>query len=269
MAVPSAVPTFGSITSVSDMLERIRFGLRMDGQHSPISRRWFWMLNEPLRLANFAYAPHPAMDTISVSARTARMLFWLLVLFVCNNVYFELLGDSLGDPTLRSDFGPAENGSYWRRFAIPCLMVPFCEESIFRLGLRNASYLFFWGVPIVAALYYFSFDRSLIPVTAVAVYFARIALTLSINKGTSLRQIANERFEHAYRWALWGYTLAFGFSHVANFTEGVTMQTVLFILPHTFTGLVLGYLRIKDGIWFALVLHGSFNFIYLMWDGVL
>jgi hypothetical protein len=73
-------------------------------------------------------------------------------------------------------------------------------------------------------------------------------------------------FGSFYPAVFWSYTVAFGFSHIGNFADGVTINNILFIVPHTLTGLVLGYIRIKDGLGYAVVLHGCINYLHENWS---
>jgi hypothetical protein len=212
----------------------------------------------------FACRPQPdEKEAASALQRVARLTFWLLWIFICGSIYF----DTVGDVVLKSDaIAAGESETFLESLLLDCAMVPLVEELMFRSGLKSPPYSMCWGVLAVGVLYYFSFDHSLVAIAIVAIYFTWFLSGLYRRRDSSPRQFVNEYFGLFYPAVFWSYTVAFGFSHIGNFADGVTINNILFIVPHTLTGLVLGYIRIKDGLGYAVVLHGCINYLHENWS---
>ena len=58
------------------------------------------------------------------------------------------------------------------------------------------------------------------------------------------------------------FTLLFGFYHITNFelTPTVLYLSPLLVSPQLFIGLLLGYIRIRLGLHWAILLHSAYNF---------
>jgi hypothetical protein len=225
--------------------------------------RSVWLLKEPLRLARFACRPRPGeKEAASTLQRIARLAFWMLFVFISDSIYFGLLGDAARSPDV---VAAEESRTFFESLLLECTVAPLLEELIFRAGLKSPLYSLCWGVLTVGALYYFAFDRAPFAIATVAIYFTCLLIAFYRRSDASPRQFVNENFGLFYPAVFWSYAVAFGFLHIANLADGVTPHNIPFILPHTLSGLILGYVRIKDGLASAVVLHGCMNCLYQDW----
>ncbi|MHA7820298.1 MAG: CPBP family glutamic-type intramembrane protease [Erythrobacter sp.] len=65
-------------------------------------------------------------------------------------------------------------------------------------------------------------------------------------------------FAWAFPLLFWLSTLAFALVHLANFKEGGAVLLAL-VLPQFVLGALLGYVRVRIGLWAAIVLHSAHN----------
>ncbi|WP_341222053.1 CPBP family intramembrane glutamic endopeptidase [Polaribacter atrinae] len=71
----------------------------------------------------------------------------------------------------------------------------------------------------------------------------------------------------SFKYAFYIFTLIFGFIHISNFeiTTNVLLLSPILILPQLLVGGYFGYIRVKFGLLWAMLLHGSYNgFLFLM-----
>lgn len=61
------------------------------------------------------------------------------------------------------------------------------------------------------------------------------------------------------------FTLAFGFYHITNFelTPTVLYLSPILVSPQLFIGLLLGYIRVRLGLVWAMMLHGCYNLVLI------
>ncbi|QVY66969.1 CPBP family intramembrane glutamic endopeptidase [Polaribacter sp. Q13] len=72
---------------------------------------------------------------------------------------------------------------------------------------------------------------------------------------------------NSFKYAFYIFTLIFGFIHISNFkiTTNVLLLSPLLILPQLLVGGYFGYIRVKFGLLWSILLHGSYNgFLFLM-----
>lgn len=57
----------------------------------------------------------------------------------------------------------------------------------------------------------------------------------------------------------WLAASAFALIHIANFSEGSILMLLPLVLPQFVLGTLLGYVRVKIGLWSAILLHAAHN----------
>ena len=158
-------------------------------------------------------------------------------------------------------------------FLILALFGPVIEETLFRLWLSLKKTHVFIALTTMslilitkyhhASLYAFKLDKD---------FFYRIILALAggsafflLFKMSFFRDLANKHFKLFY----WMSCCGFGLIHIANFVPlklYVLWAYPFFVLPQLVLGFILGYIRIKDGFFWALLVHCIINlptaFIY-------
>lgn len=69
-----------------------------------------------------------------------------------------------------------------------------------------------------------------------------------------------------FKIAFYTLTLLFGFVHISNFeiTKNMLFLSPLLVLPQTLLGGYLGYIRVRFGLQWSVLLHGTYNFFFLL-----
>jgi hypothetical protein len=72
----------------------------------------------------------------------------------------------------------------------------------------------------------------------------------------------NSRF---FPYIFYGITLLFGFYHITNFelSRQVLLLSPLLVAPQLCVGVFLGYIRVRFGLLWAMLLHALYNFALL------
>ena len=156
-------------------------------------------------------------------------LIYLLVFII-----FNLLG--------QSEDSQINNESMVMLFFGACIMAPIFEEFLFRYPLiYKRNYL-----------------------------FLALSEVVRLKRGTNQieHRILAKRFYKKY-FVIFFYlmAIAFSISHISrfNYTEMSNYQLIfqLITLPQLIAGLILGYVRIRVGIFFSILLHAFFNLFLL------
>lgn len=147
-------------------------------------------------------------------------------------------------------------GMMWL-FAV--FIAPVAEELIFRAGLRNATYLMFVGPGVVAAMAgtaWLVAAWALVAAACLIVWRKTLALP-----GERVRRA--RQFSQRYGAWFWLYTLAFGLMHIGNYQPeaGQWLWLPLLVVPQIITGVMLGYLRNRNGLYSAMLAHFALNFM--------
>ena len=68
-----------------------------------------------------------------------------------------------------------------------------------------------------------------------------------------------------FAYIFYAFTLVFGFYHIINFeiTKTVLLLSPLLVAPQICVGVFLGYMRIRFGLLWAILLHSLYNLILL------
>lgn len=146
-------------------------------------------------------------------------------------------------------------------FLTAVLWAPVVEELLFRYGLRRPQ-LSWWLIPVMV----------FVVVTGPALH--SIVLLLLVLMFIVMLDIWRlTTYEHALKWrwrvyyrqffplVFHGSVLVFAALHLWNFrlNEMNWWLMPLLVLPQWFTGMVLGWMRVRDGIGVAIVMHMVFN----------
>ncbi len=127
--------------------------------------------------------------------------------------------------------------------AFAVVFAPIAEETIFRLPLRwPRAYLF----RILLFPIYITGPNSL--------------------QGT--KASIHQWWNRNYRFIFYGVAIAFGLIHATNFlSSGSSSQMLLWapllVLPQVLLGVLLGFIRLRLGFWWAILTHALHNFIFM------
>ncbi|MFK7811257.1 MAG: CPBP family intramembrane glutamic endopeptidase [Maribacter sp.] len=66
-----------------------------------------------------------------------------------------------------------------------------------------------------------------------------------------------------FKYIFYALTLIFGFYHITNFeiTTTVLLLSPLLVAPQISVGALLGFIRVRFGLWWAILLHAVYNLI--------
>ena len=194
------------------------------------------------------------------NVRFTRLLQWAALLWLANLFVFGPLAVSA-----------AEMGGAQHRLSLlnlpwmqALIWAPIVEELTFRHALRRPAMLW-WFVPLMASVIVqgAGFASGLLAAAALLLCLA----PLWSPSGTALRgawRLSWARRRQVLRWYPWLYhlsSIAFGAVHLYNFHLHEMPATLmpLLVLPQWFTGLVLGWMRVRRGIGASMLLHALFN----------
>jgi len=184
-----------------------------------------------------------------------RLLQWAALLWVVNLFVFgpvAVTAAGLGGSEHRLDIHniPWLAGMIW---------APVVEELAFRYGLRRPVHIL-WFTPLafVAVLFgWHAWTAGLVVSILGLAWWASLKWPAPLAARAPLHRAYNRHFGLVF------YVSALGFAamHLNNFRLGDTPFWLMpaLVLPQFFTGLVLGWLRVRQGIGAAIVLHAMFN----------
>ncbi|GET22751.1 CPBP family glutamic-type intramembrane protease [Prolixibacter denitrificans] len=179
-----------------------------------------------------------------------RVFFWAILLVIPRGIIGLFY-------TLKA-VRPADG--YWGLFAFFVIIAPIVEETLFRLWLRpqKKNFIFFSGISAVVSINELVEARYL---------NAGILMVLTCISLLFIYQVRYRKL--LQRWILRHFGLlfyisfiSFGLLHINNIRPlpaPVLLLAPLITLPQIFTGGALGYIRMKYGIVYSMLLHSIFN----------
>lgn len=150
----------------------------------------------------------------------------------------------------------AEDLPVWYLPFAAVVMAPLLEESIFRLPLRAFWINLFISAALIAlgALGAVSNPSILLLLLACAILVAVYAK----DKGSRLNtlQAFYNRFSFIIFYAI---AILFGAAHIANYDPEVWKFLPVLVLPQVVIGLLLGFVRLRYGLTWSILLHALHN----------
>lgn len=69
------------------------------------------------------------------------------------------------------------------------------------------------------------------------------------------------KYKKQFKYIFYTFAILFGYIHITNFeiTTNVILLSPILVLPQIILGLILGYLRVKIGLVYAMLLHALYN----------
>ncbi|MCF8714017.1 CPBP family intramembrane metalloprotease [Joostella atrarenae] len=151
-------------------------------------------------------------------------------------------------------------------FFLIVLFGPLVEELIFRLSLRYnplflSTSISFFSYYILRAL------RSKISFLddSNSIYISiGISLIIGVIFYFIIRKTAIEKYwKLHFKWIYYASVVLFAFLHVFNYelSNSDLFFIPLIVFPQFLDGIVLGYIRIKNGFWYSVLFHSFNNFV--------
>jgi len=152
-------------------------------------------------------------------------------------------------------------------FFMVAILAPLLEETIFRLFLRFHTLTLFASI-LAGALFFIPRNEgvSLWIVSGVFafIFLGLVGLYLQPEHATKVLK----KFWEQHFWVLYyASVLIFGLAHISNYNLPVWKLTLLapiLVLPQILLGFILGYLRIRFGFVYAVLLHAFHNGILIL-----
>lgn len=140
---------------------------------------------------------------------------------------------------------------------------PIIEELIFRAGLRKITYSLFLG-PLAIVLFAVNTFTGLMVFVALCLFVAVVGImhARSMVKNHTARLRFMRLFITNYARIFWLYCFLFAFLHITTFQLNGPWSLLVFILvlPQFISGVVMGYLRLRDGLRSSCLMHSLMNF---------
>lgn len=190
-----------------------------------------------------------------VSVPFKRLLQWAALLWVTNLLVFgpvAVAAAGLGGSEHRLNVYniPWLTGLIW---------APVVEELAFRYGLRRPVHIaWFTPLALVAVLFgWHAWTAGVVLLILVLAWGAARRWPAPVAARSGLHRTYSRHFG----WIFYVSAIGFAAMHLYNFRLGDTPLWLMpaLVLPQFFTGLVLGWLRVRQGIGTAIVLHTMFN----------
>jgi membrane protease YdiL (CAAX protease family) len=142
--------------------------------------------------------------------------------------------------------------------ALVVIGAPVMEELVFRGWLSGRPQHMLALAATIAGFVGFGLVHRSGMVTGLAVMgagalLAALALTLLRNRGPM------RWFSAIFPLLFWIATLSFALVHLANFDKGSLAVLLPLVLPQLVLGMLVGYLRVRIGLWAAILLHAAHN----------
>ncbi len=221
-------------------------------------RSWAAFVRHPALPDRADLRPVPAFKTVITlfGLDLALMALLLGALSIATSVGFKMPEHVLGE----LDLSPG-------LVAIIVLGGPIVEEIIFRGWLSGRiGHILATPLSIAALLAFitggaaFATDlgraQTFLLVGAVCAVLAVAALFFFRNRD------ALRFFQRHFGWFYWFSVLAFAAIHVSNFASAGLVVAPL-VLPQFMLALILGYLRVKHGLWSSMLTHMLHNTVFI------
>lgn len=151
-------------------------------------------------------------------------------------------------------------------FLLVAVVMPALEELAFRLWLVYTPQYFLISLWLVAIFMH----STLMQVGGAYLGYGILGVATLITiwllafKETAQRSM-HKLYIHHYGWIFYGATALFALLHLINFKPDpqILLFAPLLVLPQLLLGLVLGYLRVKLSMIWAIALHGMYNALIL------
>lgn len=216
----------------------------------------------------FVVHPKPSLKSNEpVRFKVVTSVFLFLIKFTFSILIASLVG-LFYEPQNLTDQSMSERFSPLLYLAVGGLILPFFEEMLFRLSLIfKPIYL---SLSLACGSYYlltklvFESKLSLVDDTflmRVGVGLAVGLISFLIFRNSLIKQFLSEFWKNKFTLIYYASAVIFAWLHVFNFELSLLNLLLMPILtlPQLFSGLISGYLRIRFGFLYPLMLHVGTN----------
>ncbi len=154
--------------------------------------------------------------------------------------------------------------SLWKIFILAVIIAPIFEELVFRYYLTKPV-LVFIALPIIVALGSMAlYSNGSLSLFALLLLLIASSLTILVLFWKSVNLIEQLKIWYQDKFPYIFYTSAalFAFIHIYNFHDMMPWYyTPILVFPQFFIGLYLGYLRVRNGLSYSILVHAINNAI--------
>jgi hypothetical protein len=222
-----------------------------------------------------AFLKHPVeefADNYKIGTKIKWLFFLLLIdlILMYILIFFQNLPVKYGfiDNDQNLMVQRISKGNIYFLTLIVSVAAPIMEELIFRLPLRLKKYNFIPFILIVLLLNSLGiinhYTNGLSWYYVLPVFITVLALIVVFTP-TYFSKISTY-LKSKYGWYFYFIALLFGFYHLINyrFTIQVLFFAPLLVLPQIVAGLLLGYIRIRFGFIWGILLHAIHNLLFIL-----
>lgn len=145
-------------------------------------------------------------------------------------------------------------------FGSVVIVAPVVEELIFRLQLKSYSL----AVIFYAGLGVFFLNKLFTGFTLGISVFAVLSIAVVVFLWLWESKTKRTRFVNVYfKYHFYFTAIIFGLVHISNYNNPFKFgfSVLLLVLPQTFVGFILGYVRMRFGVSKSIIMHAAYNFI--------
>ncbi|MEW7280691.1 CPBP family intramembrane glutamic endopeptidase [Aquimarina sp. 2201CG1-2-11] len=155
----------------------------------------------------------------------------------------------------------------WVTLFLAIIIVPIIEELVFRFPLKYRQWIFNILIPvyiICIGCFFIDFNSPTNSITAVGFMLISLIVFGVYNRRitASIARIWNQKFKLVF----YSTALLFALVHLTNYQLSLTVILVvpILILPQFIGGILIGYIRLRSGFIWGILLHALNNAILLV-----
>ena len=215
----------------------------------------------------FLCSPEPDYkENTPESTGTVISLFLIIFLFeiIVAGLLFTLIGMESHDHKMDELM---KNMAFYQIFILAVIMAPVVEELIFRYYI-NKVWLCLALIPLLlsgTSVYLFLTHPSPVVyiISAILIFVSLLFIGSMFREPVLLWWKSGFRAYYPYIFYL--SATAFAFVHIFNFDESMSWYfTPILVFPQFVIGLYLGYLRIRNGLIYSILIHAINNAIPML-----
>ena len=216
------------------------------------------------------FLKHPEMSPLNLKTRDIISHIWRLytghlVLMVPMLVIIRLISPLISGIEENKISDLMETVPIYQMIFLAVVMAPLAEELIFRLPLKFRGRNF--AIPL--GILCFTIGGNLLPLTerplfSLACLFGLMLVAIQgpLMLCRAITKPKGDAFFAKYLALLvFGSSIVFGAVHITNYPISAWMAAPILVLPQTTLGVLLAYVRLKFGYWWAVLTHGLHNLL--------
>jgi len=201
------------------------------------------------------FVKHPKLDKIQKVDFT--ILLKLFIFYIITSVFLGVIS-AIVTKLFNLDHTISLSSPY-KTILIGVFLAPIYEELLFRSLLRLNKLTITFFLTTLICLTIISFINNKYSFFYILLSVLLISLTIVwISKLSTLKEINKNYFSYSYYFS----SLLFGLIHLFNFSGDlvpIIAFALLLVSPQIILGLILGFIRIKFGLAYAILFHAIIN----------